>query len=125
MSALRTGGAGFCTYCRSAGGPLGLAKLAPLRIVPELLVVKEKLFPRGEYKLIPAIHTFENLVDELHLLSPAGLPRYRSAGSEPHIHRHSESELLIVANFFGELSLKDDLKAKGPGRGEERRLPGA
>jgi len=74
MTAVRAGGAGFRTYRRSARGPLRLAKLAPLRIVPELLVMKEKLFPCGEYKLIPAIHTLKNLVDELHLSFPSRAP---------------------------------------------------
>jgi hypothetical protein len=45
--------------------------------------MKEKLFPGGEYKLIPAIHTFENLVDELHTRSPAGLQRDRRPAQSP------------------------------------------
>lgn len=71
MTAFRAGCARFRAHCRSARGTLGFAKLAAFGIVPELLVMKEKLFPRGEHKFIPAIHTFENLVDELHHSFPS------------------------------------------------------
>ncbi len=83
MAAFRAGCARFRAHRRSARRALCLAQLAAFGIVPELLVMKEKLFPGGEYKFIPAIHTFENLVDELHTRSPAGLQRDRRPAQSP------------------------------------------
>jgi hypothetical protein len=86
MATIRAGGAGFRAHRRSTRGPLRLTKLATLGIVPELLVMKEKLFPCGEHKLIPAIHTLENLVDELHLSFPsrtAEIPQRRLQSPGP------------------------------------------
>jgi len=84
QAAIRTGGACFRPHRSSPGGALRLAKLASLGIISELLVVKEKLLTCGEYELIPAIHTLENLIDELHNpRSPAALQSYRSNSTEP------------------------------------------
>src|SRR6202007_1263400 len=52
-----------CTFC--------LAVLAALRIILELLVVKEELFPGCENKFVSTIHAFQISVDEVH---PASLP---------------------------------------------------
>jgi hypothetical protein len=85
--------------------------------------MKEKLFPCGEYKFIPAIHTFENLVDELHLSFPsqtAEIPQHRLQSPNS---LDSERRLLIVANFH--LKLLVTVIGDGPSRGEGRRLPGA
>ncbi len=80
MTAIRAGRTRFRPHCRPARCPLRFAKLAPLGIVPELLVMKEKLFPCGKYKFISAIHALENLIDELHLTFPsrtAEIPQHR------------------------------------------------
>jgi len=44
---------------------LGLACLAALGLIPEILVVEEVLFSRCEYKIRAAIHAFENAVLKL------------------------------------------------------------
>ena len=49
------------------GDPLGLASLATLGLVFELLVVKEKLFPGGENKITPTVDTLQHLVLKFHL----------------------------------------------------------
>ena len=48
------------------GHALGLAGLATLRLVLELLVVEEKLFPGGEDKVSTAIDAFQHLVLKFH-----------------------------------------------------------
>jgi hypothetical protein len=45
---------------------LRLAVLATLRIVLELLVVKEQLLSGSEYKLVAAINALEDSIEELH-----------------------------------------------------------
>jgi len=45
---------------------LALAVFATLGFVLELFVVEEKLFTGGEHEVSAAIHTFEDLVLELH-----------------------------------------------------------
>jgi hypothetical protein len=65
-AAIRTGSAGLGAYGCSTRGALGLALLASFGIVLKLFVVEKQLLASGEYKLIPAIHTFQNLIDEFH-----------------------------------------------------------
>jgi len=48
------------------GDPLGLASLATLGFVLELLVVEEKLFPSGENKITPTVDTLQHLVLKFH-----------------------------------------------------------
>jgi hypothetical protein len=50
----------------SALGTLSLALFAMLRIIFELLVVKEKLLARGEHKFGAAVTAFQNSVDKFH-----------------------------------------------------------
>jgi hypothetical protein len=68
---------GFRAACRTLGpclrahphapaGSLGFALLAPLRVVLEILVVKEQLFTRSEDKLGSAIDTLQYSVSEFH-----------------------------------------------------------
>src|SRR5437764_5886218 len=45
---------------------LGLADLAALRFVLELLVVKEKLFPSRENEIAPTVDTLQHLVLKFH-----------------------------------------------------------
>jgi hypothetical protein len=72
FSALRARGFGFdldrAVSGRGAqhGDPLGLACFATLWFVLELLIVKEKLFTRGEYEIRTAIYTFQRSVLEFH-----------------------------------------------------------
>jgi hypothetical protein len=69
--AFRTDCPSFCANAgSSAGHALDLALFAALWIVFELLVVKEKLFASGEDKVVTAIRTFQNLVDEVHTRPP-------------------------------------------------------
>jgi len=56
---------GFGSYARAAAS-LQLARLAALRIVMKLLVVKEQLLAGGEDEVLPAVHAFEYLVLEFH-----------------------------------------------------------
>jgi len=54
--ALRTDGPGFSTHSGAGSGyAFNLALLAPLRIVLELLVVKEQLFAGGKDEVVTAI----------------------------------------------------------------------
>jgi len=46
--------------------PLGLAGLATLGFVLELLVVKEKLFPGSENEITPTVDTLQHLVLKFH-----------------------------------------------------------
>jgi len=46
--------------------PLGLAGLATLRFVLELLIVKEKLFPGGENEITATVNTLQHLVLKFH-----------------------------------------------------------
>jgi len=46
--------------------PLGLASLAAFGLVPELLIVKEQLFPGGENEFIPTVDALEHLVLKFH-----------------------------------------------------------
>jgi len=48
------------------GDPLGFASLATLRLVLELLVVKEKLFPGSENEITPTVDTLQHLVLKFH-----------------------------------------------------------
>jgi len=48
------------------GDPLGLASLATLGLILELLVVKEKLFPGSENKITPTVDTLQHLVLKFH-----------------------------------------------------------
>jgi hypothetical protein len=76
FSASRTGGLGFNLgvavglsgrrRCAEDGDALGLAGLAALRLVLELLVVKEKLFPGSEGKITPTVDTLQHLVLKFH-----------------------------------------------------------
>lgn len=59
-------GSGFGAHARTTVGTLGLALLAPLRIVLELLFVKEELFTCGEHKFLTAIHALENSIGKFH-----------------------------------------------------------
>jgi hypothetical protein len=43
-----------------------LARLAPLGFVFELLIVKEKLFPRRENEIRPAVDALQHLVLKFH-----------------------------------------------------------
>ncbi len=54
--ALRADGPGFRAYTAAGSRhPLVFALLAPLRIILELLVVKEQLFPSGKDEVVTAI----------------------------------------------------------------------
>ena len=69
--ALRTNRPGFCADATaSSGNTLDFALFATLWIVLELLIVKEELLPGGKDKVITAIRTLQNLVDEVHYASP-------------------------------------------------------
>ena len=73
--ALRTNRPGFCSHAVAGSShALDLALFAPLWIVFELLVVKEKLLSRGKDKIITAVQTFQYLVDEIHYASPQTMP---------------------------------------------------
>jgi hypothetical protein len=73
--ALRTNRPGFCSHAVAGSShALDLALFAPLWIVLELLVVKEKLLSRGKDKIITAVQTFQYLVDEIHYASPQTMP---------------------------------------------------
>ncbi len=48
------------------GDPLGLASLATLGFVLELLVVKEKLFPGSENEITPTVDALQHLVLKIH-----------------------------------------------------------
>jgi len=48
------------------GDPLGLAGLATLGFVLELLVVKEKLFPGSENEITPTVDALQHLVLKFH-----------------------------------------------------------
>jgi hypothetical protein len=48
------------------GNPFLLAYLAAFRLVLELLIVKEKLFPGGEDEITPAVDTLQYLVLKFH-----------------------------------------------------------
>jgi hypothetical protein len=43
-----------------------LADLAPLGIIPKLAVVEKQLLARGKDKVLPAVNTLQNLINELH-----------------------------------------------------------
>src|SRR5687768_9568731 len=78
FAARRAGGLGLhaLTHRRSGGRAiraLGLAHLAPLRLVLELLVSEEQLLAGRPDELVPAVHAPEALVLELH----RSLPRAR------------------------------------------------
>src|ERR1035437_6709859 len=64
LRALR-GGFGFRKTGSRRTLALGLAGLAPLGLILEILVVEEVLFSRCEYKIRAAIHAFENAVLKL------------------------------------------------------------
>jgi hypothetical protein len=49
---------------------LDLALLTTLWIVFELLIVKEELLAGGKDKVVTAIRTFQNLIDEIHTRPP-------------------------------------------------------
>jgi hypothetical protein len=102
LAAIRAGGAGFRAHRRSPGGALRFAKLASLRIIPELLVVKEKLLTGGEYEFIPAIDTLENLIYELHLAFPSPAAEKPQPPAQS-FHSYGEMKRLIVANYIGQL----------------------
>jgi hypothetical protein len=51
---------------REDGNSLGLAVLAALRFVAELLIVKEQLFPGGEDKVGTAIDAGQYLILKFH-----------------------------------------------------------
>jgi hypothetical protein len=48
------------------GDALGLAGLATLGLILELLIVKEELFPGGEDELGPTVDTLQYLVLKFH-----------------------------------------------------------
>jgi hypothetical protein len=73
FAALRANSAGLNFRMSRARGrksqdrhPLCLATLAALGLVPELLVVKKKLFAGGEDKICAAINALEHPVLEFH-----------------------------------------------------------
>jgi hypothetical protein len=69
--ALRTDGPGFCAHAITGSShALDFALFAPLRIILELLIVKEQLFAGGKDEVITAIRTFQDLVDEVHTRPP-------------------------------------------------------
>jgi hypothetical protein len=49
---------------------LALASLATLRLILELLVVKEKLFPSRKNEILPAVNALQNPVLEFHPSCP-------------------------------------------------------
>jgi hypothetical protein len=51
-------------------GALALAVLAAFRLIFELFVVEEKLFPCGKDEIASAVYTLENLILELHSNCP-------------------------------------------------------
>jgi hypothetical protein len=71
-TASRTGSSRFRPHsCGRSGSPLGLALFASLRIVFELLIVKEDLFAGGKNEIVAAVHALQDLIDEFHgLFSP-------------------------------------------------------
>ncbi len=73
-AALRAGGhrLGFGIAARCSL-PLGLAGLAALRLVLEILVVEEVLFSRCEYEICSAVYTFEDAVLKLRHITCAPL----------------------------------------------------
>ena len=85
-AAVRAGRAGLGAYGCSTRCAFSLALLASFWIVLKLFVVEKQLLASGEYKLIPAIHTLKNLVDELHLSFPsraAEIPQRRLRAPNP------------------------------------------
>ena len=79
-SALRADRSRFRASRAGTGSAPGFALLAPLGVILELLVEEKQLLTGSEHEIVPAVHTFENLVDELHPLpSPSpeapSLPR--------------------------------------------------
>src|SRR5438132_8881570 len=70
LAARRAGGLCFDAFANARrlgpGGPFGLAGLASLGLVLEILVREEELFTRRPHELRAAIHTREDLVLELH-----------------------------------------------------------
>ena len=48
------------------GNPLGFASFAAFRLVLELLIMKEKLFPSRENEITPTVDTLEHLVLKFH-----------------------------------------------------------
>jgi len=51
-------------------GPLRLARLTPLGLVLELLIVEEQLLPSSEHEIRAAVHALQNLVLEFHGRAP-------------------------------------------------------
>ena len=57
-----------------SGHTLNFALFATLWIVLKLLIVKEQLFASSKDKVVTAIRTFQNLIDEIHLRVPPSMP---------------------------------------------------
>ena len=72
LATLRTGSSGFHLWVRTRSSdaeracPLCFTGLAPLRLVFELLIVEEELFPSREDEVSTAIDTLEDLVLKFH-----------------------------------------------------------
>ncbi len=70
FTALRTGRPGFRADACPAGAPLGLALLAALGVISELLVFEENLLAGGEDELRPAIDARQDSIGKYHGRSP-------------------------------------------------------
>lgn len=127
-AALRANGACLRAHRAGAGCPFGLALFAALGVVLELLVEEEELLTRSEHEIVPAVHAFENLVDELHPL-PSPLAE---APTEPRVIFRCASlwggpllRMGLPAATRGKIPVRDTPEfGKGPARfDEEPKIP--
>ena len=65
------------------GGALGFACFAAFWVVFELLIVKEKLFAGGEYKVAAAVAAIQDFIGKVHGLPPTDASRTRPTQSFP------------------------------------------
>jgi hypothetical protein len=70
LAARRAPRARFSAHPRPAVGSLGLALLASLGVVLELLVVKKQLLACGENKFFAAINTLQDSIGKFHRRLP-------------------------------------------------------
>lgn len=70
-------------YGRATRSALGFAHFAALRVVLELLVVKEELFACGEHKIVAAVAAVQNFVDKFHGLLPTDTCQLRACAVLP------------------------------------------
>lgn len=77
--------------------PLSLAALTTFRLVLELLVVKEELFPGGENELTPTVDALQHLVLKLHLRLAPFARFHAPLRGEKNLRRYEEKTGLSIS----------------------------